>query len=210
MPSPSKSALFSGLFVTAGIFIGGAYGATFLAEPITDAQRDFPYEDYMPSLAPGGNDAPSIPASKSATQETAEIKSSQTAGAETGAPDPESGMGLNIEIVSVRNNTGKVYILVFDDQAAFQNYDYTRASGYAEINASPDVITARFPDLTDGPYAVMMFHDEDGNQDLTLDAQGYPVEGYGTSKADSKYDDLSFKQASVKPGPLRMKMHYLN
>ncbi len=225
MPSPSKAALFTGLLVTAGIFIGGAYAASYMAEPITDAQRDFQYDDYMPSLAPGGNDvAPDTPAvpvyetkaqtnlaeypvKETTSSQNQAVSSSQTLRQPVAQERAETG--LNVTITNTRNAVGKVYVLVFADAAAYKSYDYTKAVGYAELQAGTHNLMASFPELNDGPYAVMILHDEDGNQDLTLDSQGYPAEGYGTSNAKTKYDDLSFAKAAIKPGKTSVKMHYL-
>ncbi len=116
---------------------------------------------------------------------------------------------LTVSINGVRNSKGKIYIMVFDNAAAYASYDYQQAVGFAELPASTRRITTKFPDLADKAYAVSVFHDENGNQQF--DMQGdYPAEGYGTSLAKSAYDNLKFHQAIVGPGPIGVRIFYLN
>ena len=109
-----------------------------------------------------------------------------------GVPNPVSelrqidtalSVPLNVAISGVRNTAGRVLILVFDSQSAYDGYDYERAVGYAEVAPTNDTIKYAFDDLTTGPYAVTIIHDENGNYDLDL-KDGYPIEGYGTTGAN--------------------------
>lgn len=217
MPSPSKAALFSGLAITACMFVGGAYAASYMADPITDAQRDFDYGNYIPSLAPGGNDAmptlqdaPNIPTPQVKTaQGESNIDAVKSAEVSPTKETPQAPKGLTVTLNGVRNANGKVYLFVFDNEAAYQAYDYTQAVGYKEVKASPVAQTLRFPSLTFGPYVVGAFHDENGDQDFNMDANGYPLEGYATSNATSKYDDLNFEQAAIWPGKTTLTLYYL-
>lgn len=196
MPSPSKLSLVLALAATGGIFYGGAWFASGLkSEAIAATPSQTERENYIPALIPG------ITAS--------EAGGSLQAGrsVETLAKQAEKP-GLTVIIDGVRNCTGSVLVLVFDDAAAYKAYNYERAVGFAELEASEGKLSRNFPNLTAGPYAVVVFHDENGNQDLDMES-GYPLEGYGTSGADGPYDEPSFQKASTLPGEATVKMHYL-
>ena len=117
--------------------------------------------------------------------------------------------GLQVEITHVRNDQGKVIVLVFDDEGAYNEYDYNRAVAYAETAASTGTVEARFPELDAGPYAIALWHDENGDYDLNMDGD-IPLEGYGTSGAKTMYDEPTFRQASVNRGRVAVRMFYLD
>ena len=182
MPSPSKFALFSGLAVTTGLFLGGAWLASGMTPPTATSIEPTDAPKRSPLLAP----VPSV-----------DIQSNTQSKA------------LKVTVSGVRNSDGKVIVLVFDSAAAYDAYDYERAVGYAELTASSRHVSHVFSDLSDGPFAVVAIHDENENYDLDL-VDGYPSEGYGTSRATSPYDELSFQQAAVAAGAVELKIHYLD
>jgi len=144
------------------------------------------------------------------TVETKQVNMAVEPNSEIAAPSKTtSGTPLTVSINGSRNTKGKIYVLVFDNAAAFATYDYERAVGFAELPASTQRVTTKFPDLTGKAYAISVFHDENGNERFDMNGD-YPTEGYGTSRAQSAYDDLKFHQASVRPGPIGVKLFYLN
>ena len=130
------------------------------------------------------------------------------AATKTSTEQPAQGISAQISISGVRNGKGKVYVMVFDNASAFNNYNVNSAIGFAELKARKGKLTTTITDLPNAPIAVSIFHDENGNENFDM-AGGYPSEGYGTSRAGSPYDELKFHQASVKPGNVGVKMHYL-
>ena len=98
--------------------------------------------------------------------------------------------------------------MVFDNASAYNNYDYNRSVGYAEIKAKKGTVSAAFPDLTNGSFVVSIFHDEDNNQDLNLQ-NGLPIEGYGTSGIEDPYHTPSFSEALVPADTTTINIHYL-
>jgi len=115
---------------------------------------------------------------------------------------------LVVEVMGVEDRPGTVIFLVFDEQSAYDDMDVERAVGFLELEASAGSLQASFPYLVDGPYAVVFFHDEDGDQDLNMLA-GFPLEGYGTSGARDAYHEPGFDEAAVGVGLNRIQMHYL-
>ena len=132
--------------------------------------------------------------------------SAATAAANAPVPDGES---LSVEIAGLRNGSGDVIVLVFDDREAFEAFDYRKAVGYEEVKAVAGAVAVAFPDLKTGPYAVTVFHDENGDRDLNMEEQ-IPLEGYATTGAVDAYDSPSFRQAAVAAGPVRLDLYYFD
>ena len=125
------------------------------------------------------------------------------------APASETvSAGLVVEITDVRNESGTVILVVFDDIDAFENYDYEGAKAYAELAAKSGTVQVRFPELGTGLYAVSAFHDENEDNEFNMDGM-YPLEGYGTSGARGPYHEPTFGEASVGTGRVSVRMYYL-
>ncbi|MGO1120977.1 DUF2141 domain-containing protein [Rhodovibrionaceae bacterium A322] len=118
------------------------------------------------------------------------------------------GTSLEVTLTGVRNATGNLIVLVYDDRSAFNSYDPDGAVGYREVPARFGDVTIAFAELTEGPYAIAAFHDEDGNQDLTM-AGDWPVEGYATSGAKDEYDLPTFSSAAIAQGKISIPLFYV-
>lgn len=116
---------------------------------------------------------------------------------------------LSVSVVGVKNDVGRIIILIFDDPEAFDAWNYGRAVAYRELAAMPGVLKTTFSELSSGPFAVNIFHDEDGDYDLKMNGD-LPQDGYGTSGAEEPYDVPSFSKASVIGRATQIRMHYLN
>ena len=118
-----------------------------------------------------------------------------------------SASALTLVVEGIRSAEGKVLVMVFDQEAAYAAYDYSKAAGYQEANAKQASLRFDFPSLTNGPYAIFVMHDE--NNDLQLnEVDGYPIEGFASSGASGKYDEPSFKQAAVAEGNYKLQLIY--
>ena len=84
---------------------------------------------------------------------------------------------LRFEIDGVRNDDGVIHILVFDDAQAFDRSEYTRVFKYATLPARAGRMNAKIDGVGPGRYAVMVHHDENGNERLDMDGES-PVEGW--------------------------------
>ncbi len=122
-------------------------------------------------------------------------------------PLAAQAQGLDLTVEGVRNDQGAILVLVFDQAEAFDQLDYLNAVDYAEIPARAGTVSHRFPNLTTGPYAVFLFHDENSDQDLNYSATSL-LEGVGATGAPGSEDDPSFEEAAVPPGPVTVTLHY--
>ncbi|MEL7524539.1 MAG: DUF2141 domain-containing protein [Pseudomonadota bacterium] len=118
-------------------------------------------------------------------------------------------VGLEVTIEGVRNGNGHVIILIMDDADAYNAFDYDAAAGYREIAAAAGGVTATFAGLPTGRYAVVAFHDENGNRDLDMN-DTIPGEGYAVSGARDAFDAPAFDRASSDERSRRVQMYYLN
>lgn len=114
---------------------------------------------------------------------------------------------LSITLNGVRNAKGKLYVMVFDNADAFASYDYERAVDIAVLPAVTESVVTKFPQLSERAFAVVVFHDENNNQQFDIRDE-YPVEGYGTSNAINAYETLNFHEARIRPGPISIEMFY--
>ena len=80
---------------------------------------------------------------------------------------------LTIEVVELKNNSGKVNVQLFDEK------ENEIAKQSANINNKKSVIV--FDNLKPAKYAVRYFHDENSNGILDKNFLGIPSEGYGFS-----------------------------
>ncbi|MGB0661887.1 MAG: DUF2141 domain-containing protein [Mangrovicoccus sp.] len=118
-----------------------------------------------------------------------------------------SAQGVILTVENVRSDRGTVIVLAFDKERHFNTLNYMRAVDYADVPARTGRMTVRLPRLTEGPYAIFLFHDENGDQDLNFQGETL-LEGAGATGAPNPDDMPSFKEASVFPGDVTVIMHY--
>ncbi len=122
--------------------------------------------------------------------------------------EPAADGNLIVNVGGVRNAKGKIVVMVFDDDIAYQNHDVAKTVGYQEMTAKA-FLTVIFPNLKAGPYVVSIFHDENNNQDFDYNG-ATPLEGYATSGVTDHNAIPSFNDASIKPGVISMTLNYLH
>ena len=120
---------------------------------------------------------------------------------------PAFAGGLNVTVDGVRNNKGSVVVLVFDSEDAYNRLDWQNAVQYAELPSRTGRLSHAFPDLTQGPYAVLVFHDENGDQDLNFRGNRV-LEGVGASGSATSTWSPTFAQAAVEPGNVTVRIFY--
>jgi len=108
--------------------------------------------------------------------------------------------GLTVNLRGARSAKGNLIVMAFDQPTAFDEMDYTNAAGYLEAPASEQPQRFDFPDLDSGYYAVIAFHDENGDYDLNYDADNIPTEGYAVSGMNDLNDVPVFEYSLIAPG----------
>jgi uncharacterized protein (DUF2141 family) len=94
----------------------------------------------------------------------------------------------------VRNANGQVKLMLFDKAEGFRKEAHSRQ--VLALPAKTGALEAVFRDLPAGRYAVIAYHDENGNGKLDLRLGMFPTEGYGLSNNPEVIGPPSFKESS--------------
>ncbi len=118
--------------------------------------------------------------------------------------------GIRVEVNGFRNDHGKLGCTIFSGPDGFPR-DRSKALGRTWGSAIQNQhAECFFGDLPAGTYAVIVFHDENGDGKFNRNFVGFPLEGFGfsnnvnpTFKAPSfdetafQYDGNGIKQVSI-------------
>lgn len=101
---------------------------------------------------------------------------------------------VTVSIDQVRHGSGTVAIALCDEDG------FLRQCQWGEVvPARQGQVTAEFEDVPPGDYAVMAFHDENGDGRMARRDNGMPAEGWAFSNPDRSYQGPpSFAAASVR------------
>lgn len=105
---------------------------------------------------------------------------------------------LTIEVSGLKNSRGKLQIVVFDQEETYKNYNIKKAYASVSKTIHNGKNTITLHDIPRGDYAISLLHDENNNNQMEMNMSKMPLEGYGTSNANDKYAQLSFRDAQVK------------
>ncbi|MBZ0096071.1 MAG: DUF2141 domain-containing protein [Sulfuricella sp.] len=86
---------------------------------------------------------------------------------------------LEVEVSGVRSTDGQVKLMLFDRAEGFRKEDKSRE--VLALPAAVGTVSGVFRDLPPGRYAIVTYHDEDGDGKLNLRFGMFPKEGYGLS-----------------------------
>lgn len=113
-----------------------------------------------------------------------------------------------VEVSGVKNDTGKVGILVFAQAEGFPE-ESEKALHRIEQKATAGTVVFKVPDLKPGSYAFVVLHDENKNRKLDKNFFGYPKEGVAISNATKIARPKFAKARIVNPkSPLKLKLLY--
>ncbi len=86
---------------------------------------------------------------------------------------------LKVNISQFKNHDGKVYVALYNSEADFLSETELYRKHIGPVTG--DKMTITFDDLPDGNYALSVFHDANGNDELDTNFFGAPKESYGFS-----------------------------
>ena len=103
---------------------------------------------------------------------------------------------LQVNLTGVQHDKGAIRVGLYAAPDTFRKEE--QATAVIQIPATVGTVVARFDPLPPGRYAIMAYHDEDGNGALNRRLGMFPTEGYGLSNnpavlgpptfADSAFD----------------------
>lgn len=107
----------------------------------------------------------------------------------------QAGAGdLAVAVHDIRGGEGEIRLMLFDREEGFRKEDKARRK--LALPAGAGTVNGVFPGLPAGRYAVMVYHDENGNGKLDLRFGMFPKEGYGLSNNPKLSGPPKFKDAA--------------
>lgn len=103
------------------------------------------------------------------------------------------GQPMTVRLNGVEHDGGTLRVALFSDPKTFRKADQAFAA--QEVKASAGTVTVVFDEIPAGQYAVMAYHDENGNGQLDLRFGMIPIEGYGLSNNPKVMGPPAFKDS---------------
>lgn len=111
------------------------------------------------------------------------------------ATSPVSAADLRVAVQAVRDGNGQIKLMLFDKDEGFRKEE--KARQVLALPAGTGIVSGVFHGLPAGRYAVIAYHDENGDGKLNLRFGMFPKEGYGLSNnpklsGPPKFADAAF------------------
>lgn len=121
------------------------------------------------------------------------------------------GESMTVRLNGIEHDRGTVRVALFSDPKTFRKADQAYAG--KEVPASTGTVTVVFDEVPAGQYAVMAYHDENGNGELDLRFGMMPIEGYGLSNnpkvmGPPSFKDSQFEVPGDKPSEIDIDIRY--
>ena len=87
-----------------------------------------------------------------------------------------TGNNITVSVINALNDNGKVSFALFNEKGFRKESIKSKTS-----NIENGVSTITFLNVQKGEYAIICFHDENGNSRMDFHENGMPKESYGTS-----------------------------
>ncbi len=100
---------------------------------------------------------------------------------------------LSVNLAQIKNDKGNLFVELYADQATFRKS--AKALRIIKVAATPGTATVTFDNLATGSYAVIAYHDEDGNNTMNKRFGMIPTEGYGLSNNPKVMGPPAFKDS---------------
>lgn len=118
---------------------------------------------------------------------------------------------LTIELTGVRHDRGELSIGLYQDPRTFRKEP--QAFQVHKLPATPGSVTLALEDLPAGRYAIMAYHDEDGNGELNRRFGMFPTEGYALSNnprvmGPPSFEDSAFEVVEGDTNRVTLEMRY--
>lgn len=103
---------------------------------------------------------------------------------------------MSVEVHGVENSEGKISVAVYNSSEDFLQFD--KVFKYKSTQAMKGSTLLFIDNLPEGEYALAIFHDENGNDELDTNWLGIPKEAVGFSNAKMKtFGPPKFKECVV-------------
>ncbi len=106
-----------------------------------------------------------------------------------------SAADLTIAVGPVRGSGGEIRLALYEREEGFRKEDQARQ--LLPVPAKPGTVEGVFRGLPPGRYAVIAYHDENGDGKLNLRFGMFPKEGYGLSNNPKLSGPPRFREAAL-------------
>lgn len=104
---------------------------------------------------------------------------------------------LSISVEGVKSSAGRINVAVYNKSEGFLKFDEVYKSDSAL--ASRGTTHIDIGELPEGIYALAIFHDENGNNELDTNWLGLPKESFGFSRGSMKaFGPPSFRECAMR------------
>lgn len=124
---------------------------------------------------------------------------------------PALAVDLRVTVSGVAHDRGAVHLALYDGPDTFRDEEKARAR--TTLPAVPGDVVATFRDLPAGTYALIAYHDEDGDGAMDRFLGMIPTEGYGLSNdpevsGPPQFDACAFRLDGAATADLVVPLHY--
>lgn len=105
---------------------------------------------------------------------------------------------LQVTLTGIGHDRGSMRVGLYDDPKTFRKEAHALA--IQQVPAATGTVTVSFPALAAGRYAVMAYHDEDGDGELDRRFGMFPTEGYGLSNNPTVTGPPAFEDSAFSVG----------
>jgi uncharacterized protein (DUF2141 family) len=116
---------------------------------------------------------------------------------------------LSVHIKGVKNNHGNVFVELYNEAKTFRKS--AQAFAILQVPATEGIVTVKFDGVKKGHYAILAYHDEDGNGLLNKRFGMIPTEGYALSNNPVVIGPPSFEDSDFEvldDAELNLALHY--
>lgn len=100
---------------------------------------------------------------------------------------------LAVNLAQIKNDKGNLFVELYSDPTTFRKS--AKALKIIKVPAATGALTVTFDNLGTGTYAVLAYHDEDGNNTMNKRFGMIPTEGYGLSNNPKVMGPPAFKDS---------------
>ena len=102
---------------------------------------------------------------------------------------------ITVEVLNVPSPEGKISVALYDKEDTFLKFESVYA--FASSNAKKGMTQIFLKEIPDGRYAIAIFHDKNGNDELDTNWIGIPKEKVAFSNAKMKlFGPPSFQECA--------------
>lgn len=118
---------------------------------------------------------------------------------------------LTIELTGIQHDRGELSVGLYQDPKTFRKEP--QAFQVHKLPATPGTATLTLENLPAGRYAIMAYHDEDGNGGLNRRFGMFPTEGYALSSnprvmGPPSFEDSAFEVVEGDTNRVTLEMRY--